>query len=385
LRALAASLALATAVGCRPEAIGPVEEERPPLEIAFLGDLDIEAGVEGDSLAFGGVSALSHSPDTGHWLAFSDARVFARFFEIEVSFEDGSPLKVAPLAVFHLVDGQGNGFAEDVIDAEGAARMPWGDLLVSSEPDTREEPVEQAKLLEFDEKGRLLRSFELPEKFLISGSPPASGLRHNLAFEGLAVSPDASRVFLGTEATLMQDGPPASFDTAGFSRIIMYRVEGRDLTAQAEYAYSLGPFGREPDYGEQEVSGGLVDLVALSNTRLLALERIFIRERSGEKRDVTRARIYDVDLKAASDVSAIQSLASPSRGADWRPARKELFLDLDDVVPRLSATYRKLDNLEAMALGPNLPGGGRALLIASDDNFHETQRTQFLLFRLNGI
>ena len=64
---------------------------------------------------------------------------------------------------------------------------------------------------------------------------------------------------------------------------------------------------------------------------------------------------------------------------------EELLLDLDDIVPRLSEEYRKLDNLEAMGLGPELPGGGRALLLASDDNFHETQRTQFLLFRLKGI
>lgn len=372
------------AAGCRREAVAPVEEEKPALEITFLGDFDIQPGVEDDSLTFGGVSALSYSPESGHWLAFSDARVYSRFFEIEVSLEEGSAMKVTPVQVFHLVDGQGNGFAEDVIDAEGAARTPWGGLLVSSEPDTRREPAEQAKLLEFDERGALVRAFELSEKFLISGFPPAVGFRHNLAFEGLAVSPDGSRVFVGAEGSLIQDGPLASFDTAGFSRIIMYRVEGTDLSLQAEYVYSLGPFAPEPDFGEQDVSGGLVDLVALSNTRLLALERIFIQELSGEKRDVTRARIYDVDLESASDVSAIASLASPSSGGDWRPVRKELFLDLDDIVPRLSETYRKLDNLEAMGLGPELPGGGRALLLASDDNFHETQRTQFLLFRLKS-
>jgi hypothetical protein len=382
LRALAASLAVAVGTGCRGEA--PLPEQTPALEITFLGDFEIQPGSEDDSLTFGGVSALSYAPESGHWLAFSDARVFSRFFEIDVSFGESSPLTVKPIQVFHLVDGQGNGFGEDVIDAEGAARAPWGDLLISSEPDTRKEPVEQPKLLEFDAKGRLLRSFDLPEKFLVSGSPPASGLRHNLAFEGLAVSPDGSEVFVGTEGSLMQDGPPASFDNAGFSRIITYRVEGRDLAPKAEYVYSLGPFALEPDFAGQEVSGGLVDLVALSSTRLLALERVFIRELSGEKRDVTRARIYEVDLESASDVSAVASLASPASG-DWRPARKELFLDLDDVVPRLSESYRKLDNLEAMGLGPELPGGGRALLLASDDNFRETQRTQFLLFRLKGI
>jgi hypothetical protein len=70
---------------------------------------------------------------------------------------------------------------------------------------------------------------------------------------------------------------------------------------------------------------------------------------------------------------------------DWRPVTKELVLDLDDVVDRLPREYPRLDNLEAMGLGPELPGGGRALLLASDDNFHRNQRTQFLLFRLKGV
>ena len=65
--------------------------------------------------------------------------------------------------------------------------------------------------------------------------------------------------------------------------------------------------------------------------------------------------------------------------ADWRPAQKELLLDLDDIVPDLSPGYQSLDNFEAMGLGPVLPDGGRILLVVSDDNFQDTQRTAFLL------
>jgi hypothetical protein len=89
-----------------------------------------------------------------------------------------------------------------------------------------------------------------------------------------------------------------------------------------------------------------------------------------------------VDLSTATDVIAIDSLEATS---EWRPVTKELVLDLDDVLDQLSSEYPRLDNLEAMGLGPELPGGGRALLLASDDNFQSKQRTQFLLFRLRGI
>jgi hypothetical protein len=189
-------------------------------------------------------------------------------------------------------------------------------------------------------------------------------------------------VFVGAEGTLVQDGPVAGVGSVGFSRVLVYDVEGEDLSEAREYIYPLGPFPSVPDFREQEVSGGLVELVSLGGDRLLALERLFIREISGEKRDRNQARIFHVDLSSATDVKLIESVGA---SADWRPVIKELVLDLDDVLDELSSEYPRLDNLEAMGLGPELPGGGRALLLASDDNFQDKQRTQFLLFRLKGV
>ena len=126
------------------------------------------------------------------------------------------------------------------------------------------------------------------------------------------------------------------------------------------------------------MSTGLVELIALTDTRLLALERDYIREKEGDRRSVTRARILVVDLEDASDVAALSTL----QDGDWRPAQKELLLDLDDIVPELSPGFQSLDNFEAMGLGPALPDGGRSLLLVSDDNFQDSQRTAFLLFRL---
>ena len=59
------------------------------------------------------------------------------------------------------------------------------------------------------------------------------------------------------------------------------------------------------------------------------------------------------------------------------PLRKELLLDLDD----LGIT---LDNQEGLTFGPNLPDGRRTLVLISDDNFSETQVTQFLAFAVAG-
>lgn len=363
--------------GCRQ---APIEPAEPPLTASFVGEVLKPPGVETDPLAVGGISAVCYDASKRDWLALSDARVASRFFQLDVAL-DGAGLGVAVSKVVPLEGPDAKPFEENVLDPEGLVLSPWGTLLVSTEPDLRPEPVEQAKLLEFGQDGAFVRSFSVPGKFLVRGTPPDHGLRHNLAFEALSLSPDGALLFVGSEAPLFQDGPLPGVDAAAFSRIIVYSVEGRELSEAREYVYPLGPFAPDPDFVEQEVSGGLVELVALSDLRLLALERIFIQELAGEGRDRTRARIYEIDLSEASDVREIDSLES---NLDWTPVRKELVIDLDDVIPSLSPDYPRLDNLEAMGLGPDLPGGGRALLLASDDNFQAQQRTQFLLLRLSG-
>ncbi len=351
----------------------PIEPVPPGLEISFVGAALLPQPTNIESLDVGGISAVAYETESGAWLALSDARVSCRFYEMKVGL-DGSALSVAIQRTVALENADG-------LDAEGMIRAPWGGLLISTEGDRDASPVREPALLEVDREGELVRRLDVPAKFLFSGSRETRGVRDNLGFESLTISPDAKRVFVAAEGTLVQDGPVAGVGTVGFNRILVYAVEENSLSAFQEYVYPVGPFAPAPDFTEQEVSGGLVDLVALGGDRLLALERIFIRELSGEKRDRNEARIFAVDLSTATDVRSFDSLAA---AGDWRPVTKELVLDLDDVVGHLPREYPRLDNLEAMGLGPDLPGGGKSLLLVSDDNFEKNQRTQFLLFRLKG-
>jgi 3-phytase len=61
------------------------------------------------------------------------------------------------------------------------------------------------------------------------------------------------------------------------------------------------------------------------------------------------------------------------------PVTKTLLLDLGQLpgLPKeLVATA--LDNFEGMTFGPRLPDGRATLLLVSDDNFRNIQRTWFL-------
>lgn len=356
--------------GCNREATSPAPagEAPPALSVEFLRDRVLTPSKDR-----GGLSAILYEPSKGVWLALSDAKDQPRVYELEVAFDETQGISVETRGRIDLV-----GFPVEAIDPEGLAQSPWGTLFVSTEPNLRDRSGDQPRLLEFDRDGAWRESLAVPSKFLPSQN---AGVRHNLAFEALTVAPDGSRMFVGSESALVQDGPAADLDAVGFSRIIEYSIQERNVTPGPEYVYPVGPIGAAPELSDVEAMGGLVELCALSSTRLLALERVFIRERKHDGRNVTRVRLYDVDLESATNVQSIEQL---SESDAWRPVTKELVLDFDAIIPSLSPEYPLLDNYEAMGFGPTLPDGSRSLLVVSDDNFREQQRTVFLLFRVKG-
>jgi hypothetical protein len=357
---------------------------RRPVSVAFIADYNVATGTAFDAIdgeVLGGLSAIVFSQDTGGWLALSDARENSRFYRLDVDLGPTDVFRVTPKGVVYFRDEDGRPFRSNALDPEGAVLTSWGTLLISTEADLRRQPFEQAKLLEFELDGTFRRSIALPSRYLVEGRPPFKGQRNNYGFEAMALSPEASWLFLGEENTLLQDGPEAGFDAMGLCRILLLRVRGESLSPEREVVYRLGPFGEEPGFGESEVSGGLVELVSLSNTSLIALERVFVQELAGAGRNVTRIRLYLLDLGEATDVSRIDHL---DEDASWRPVSKELLLDLADVVVDLSPEHRSLDNFEGMTLGPRLPNGERSVVLVSDNNFQTSQRTAFLLLRLKG-
>ena len=371
---------LALLAGCSSSS--PIAEAPPDaVTIEFLADFNIEAGTSFEDEMLGGISAVLYDADADRWIGLSDARRRSRFYELQIEL-DAESVRVEPTGVVYLSAANGDPVAENVLDPESIVASPWGSFLIATEPDWRSEPVEQAKLLDVDRSGRLVKSFPLPDKFVVEGSPPVQGVRHNFGFESMTLSADGSRLFVAAESTLVQDGPEASFDTPAFCRLIELDVLERELEEVAEYVYPVGPIAPVADFEDVQVFAGLVELVALSDAKLLALERIYIRETGGSGRSLNRIRIFLVDLTDASDVSSIASLEDD---ISWTPVQKELLVDFDDIVPRLSPGFQSLDNFEAMGLGPELPGGGRSLVVVSDDNFQKTQRSAFLLFRLNEM
>jgi len=181
--------------------------------------------------------------------------------------------------------------------------------------------------------------------------------RPNRGFESLTRSPDGSVVWTANEDALTVDGPGSGAQAGGVVRLQKFDPEMRPV---AQVAYRLDPYSapvRKPLILSGHEISGLSELVALSNTRLLALERSFGGDIGGMAS--LRNRLYLVDVAGATDVSRGE-LRTGLAGKKFVPARKAL----------LWQEYWGLSNsnFEGMALGPALKDGSRLLVLVADNN-----------------
>ena len=371
-------LFLASACSIEQEEI----RDRAP-ELRFLGDFNFAEGALLDHIEppeFGGISGIGYDPKNGKLIALSDARSDCRFYELELELNEDS-LRVMPLSVTFLRDKEGELLPPRAMDAEGLALMSDGSILVSSEGEVgRGTPP---GLFLFGSDGRMKRQIPVPAKFLGStGDNAAEGVRDNLAFESLDVSPDGTRLFFAAEGALVQDDEITSPERGSRTRIVEYALEGNEVRPMREFAYDVDAVSIPSDFGPGVGGNGLVELVSLGGRELLALERSFFVEGTDMlegRRSHQQIRIYYVSLRDATDVSGMASLR---RAGGIRPASKKLLLDLEDIVGQLHPDFPTLDNFEGMCFGPELSNGNRSLILVSDNNFQPWQRTVFLFFEL---
>jgi hypothetical protein len=377
LLACAVVLALSACTAHTPPARPPIRASGLALEL--LGEFVVEpvaAGHRLETARFGGISGLTLDPSTGDLLGVCDQggpnRVFvfrvgsaARAFRVDLSSYFPLPL---PLAAG----------APERLDFEGLAMTRTGRLFVASEGAGRVEPRVPPAIVEFTRRADFVRRLAIPSKFIPSVTGPLTrGVRPNAAFESLTLTPDDERLLTGTETALAQDGDPADTQRGTMARILEYQSTSESFEPRREFAYPVDPVP-QTGFTPGVFISGLVELLALDDTELLSLERAYVEESGGQRRNMNRIRVFHTSLAGATDVSSVDSL----RGQNGvTPARKTLVLDLANV-RGLSPALPGLENFEGMGFGPPLPDGSRTVLLVSDDNFSERQRTVFLWFLL---
>lgn len=343
----------------------------PVTRVDFLGQAMLPTGFSFQGTELGGLSGITYEPKQKVYYAISDDRsqkAPARFYKLKIDLTQGW-LKnggVVPVGVTTLLNETNQPFAAGSLDPEGIALTDKGTVFISSEGNA--ERLIKPFIKEFSlSSGRQLKTLAVPEKFL----PVASrkrGIRNNLAFESLTITPDQKYLFTATENALIQDGPSSAPKTSSRCRILQYNL----LTSQlaGEFLYLTQPVATLLNL-PGSFSSGLVDLLALDNQgHFLSLERSF----TGLGYTI---KLFEVFLKGADDIQDVESLSAVDLKT-IKPVEKKLLLDFQTL------KNLPLDNIEGLSFGPQLADGRRSLIVVSDNNFQRAQRTQILAFRVTN-
>jgi hypothetical protein len=222
--------------------------------------------------------------------------------------------------------------------------------------------------------GQRLRSLALPNKLLIDFpsadgtvelTSNASGRQSNRGMEGLAISPDGSKLYGLMQSALIQDGAlDASLKRIGTNN----RIVEIDLESGAirEFLYQL-----------DKASTGVNELLAVNDHQFLVIER------DGNAGTAAAfKKIFAIDIAAATDIRSIPRLPTTGTPDGVVPVSKTLFLDLLDPAFGLAgATFP--EKIEGLAFGPDLRDGRHLLIVTNDNDFVPTQPNRFLAFAVD--
>lgn len=339
---------------------GPAHSSSSFGKLRFISDQNFTHEEQFKKTRLGGLSGLAYDPKQKVLLVASDDGGKygpARYYVFGISLTKDK-LSVYPKDVVFLKNPFGKFFKERTVDFEGITLLPDGNLLLSTEGNNK--LGIGTSLFEFQRSGSFVKAWPVPGKFkfIKINKMMKSGIRNNQGFESLTSTPDGKTIFTANQTALYQDGVGRGGRGASPVRIIKYV----DRLPKGEYVYLT------------DRHSALADLVALDSSNLLALERSY-----SQKAKLYKVKIYHVAiLKSTTDVSNISALM----GKKWRSLSKELALDLDEIVSKITYKNKKLDNIEGMCLGPLIKSGNRTLILVSDNNFSKRQRTTFMAFEI---
>jgi 3-phytase/alkaline phosphatase D len=335
----------------------------------LIGTASIPTGTQFEDTEIGGLSSITYDRNRGVYYAISDDQGTidpVRYYTLSIDVSDGQldPGDITFLDVTTMLDASGTPYAPASLDPEGLVLTHEGSLYFTSEGFAARVPPVNPFIDRMNLNGRQNRSLKIPDKFLpnLAGT---QGVRSNLAFESLNVTPDERFLFTASEGALAQDGPAANLGQSSFARILQYRLSSGQ--PGSEYVYVVNPVAEAPIPETQFRVNGLVELLPLDNVgTMLALERSFSVGAEGGGNTIW---LYEIQTQGATDVSGTFSLLN----ATFTPVTKRLILNVEEdlgIEP---------DNIEGMAFGPALPDGRLPLILVSDNNFAANQATQFIV------
>ena len=342
-----------------------------PLAVEVIATAELDKPLEVDGTLVGGLSGIDYNPTTGEWVVLSDDRsdnAPARFYTLDLEYDEDSidTLELTSAVTLLQEDGTPYPNAEaggNIPDPEAIRFDPDADTIWYTSEGSYELDIDPF-VAQANQDGTFVSSTKLPEVFEMSGGEEL-GPRENLVFEGLTFAADGDSLWVAMEGPLYQDSEPSTFESTSFTRIANLDREGNVL---AEYAVEVDALPAEPT-GFATI--GVTEILAVDDTRFLIIERGGIE--TPESFD-NYIKVYEIDTAGATDVATMPAL----EGQEFTPVSKRLVLDLN------ATGVDPIDNIEGISWGPNLANGNRTLVLVSDDNFSDTQVSQFIVLEVTG-
>lgn len=345
--------------------------EAKSLQLEFYTEAFLEPGTTVKEEVVGGLSGLLW--DGTKLLAVSDDRgKFGppRFYELNLKWtnEKTAKAKLEATGVHHFSKIP-SGW---ILDLEGLALLPHGDLLTATEGDNNKKPRAWPHVFVTSSSGEFKYDVALPDKFLPEPiGLQKKGVENNRAFEGLTVDSAGQRFFTINETPLVSDQGKEEGEAwlrlveVGFGKTPdSFKVKG-------EYAYKLSRAAKNE--AGIEVFRGVSELLYAQENKLLVLER---GVRLGKAGIQNSGGLYLVDTTGASDVSGVASLPAGKATA----LKKDRLVDFEEILKNQSGA-----NFEGLAWGPPLPDGRKTLLVISDNNFSLKEKTTLLVFAVKEV
>jgi hypothetical protein len=348
------------------------------VDVEFLGETVVPTGTMFDGTEIGGLSSITYDKARGVYHTISDDQGNrpsgdpVRYYTIDVDLSDGAldDGDVEFIDVTQLFEIRKTPFPPGGLDPEGFTLARKGFFFMSSEGNTLADPIIDPFIRRYNRNGRVTADLPIPGQYI--SNDVDHGVRFNLAFESLNVTPDGHSLVTAGEGALFQDGPASTFTNGSLARILAYDVPKR--SAIAEYVYELAPWA-EPSaiFGVN----GIVEVLPIDNVgTMMVMERSFSvgGVLGGGTGNVVV--INEVSTMGATDVLEIDALYDGGSPIDLTPVSQAEVFAFDDLgIP--------IDNIEGMTFGPVLPDGRQTLVIVSDNNFSAGQFTQFIVLALD--
>ena len=362
---LASLLLVGATIAAAPASADPIGTLRYAGTVILANDMQV------DGTLVGGLSGIDYDAANDSFIALSDDKsenAPARFYVLRIAFTEGKLTAVGVERATTLLQADGQPYPKsggEVPDPEAVRIDPSnaGTLWWTSEGDRRLNL--KPFLRQSDRSGKQL--FDMPLSALFSVFPDKeSGVRNNLAFEGLTFAPDGQSLWLGMESALYEDGPISTVDAGTVSRFTRLDRAGKVL---GQYAYQIEAIPAKPGAGKF-ADNGVSEILALDDLRLLVIERAAVQGDDGNFTNYIR--LFEASAEGATDVVSMPAL----KGDSFTPLKKRLVLALDPAV------VGKIDNIEGVSWGPKLGNGNRTLILISDNNFNKSQVTEVMAFEV---